>query len=89
MNREEAISKTVVSRVVSSIILDGDSTFWEGGHLLSPKIDVLRGLPNPPPERDLKWGVHETSRMNGPVELKHIICQKLGVRNYRGFILKL
>ncbi len=41
MNHEEAPSKTVVSGVVSSIILDGDSTFWEGEHLLSPKIDVM------------------------------------------------
>jgi hypothetical protein len=50
MDHEQAFGKTIVSRVVSSVVLNGDSTFWEGEHLLSPKIDVMRGLPNPPPK---------------------------------------
>jgi len=54
MDHEQAFSKTIVSRVVSSVVLNGDSTFWEGEHLLSPKIDVVRGLPNPPPEGAFK-----------------------------------
>ena len=50
MDHEEALSKTIVSRVVFSIILNGDSTFGEREHLLSPKINVMGGFPNPPPE---------------------------------------
>ncbi len=50
MDHEQAFSKAIVSRVVSSVVLNGDSTFGEGEHLLSPKIDAMGGLPNPPPE---------------------------------------
>jgi len=69
MNREESPSKTVMSWVVSSIMLDGDSTFWENGHLLSPKIVVMGGLPYPPPKVLWKGG-EEMRRMNGPGKLK-------------------
>jgi hypothetical protein len=50
MNHKQAISKTIVSRVVSSIVMNGDSTFWEREHLLSQKINVMGGFPDPPPE---------------------------------------
>jgi len=54
MDHEQAFSKTIVSRVVSSVVLNSDSTFWGGDHLLSPKNNAMGGFPNPPPEGALK-----------------------------------
>jgi hypothetical protein len=50
MDHEQAFHKTIVSWVVRSMMLDGNSTLLDGNHLLSSKIDVMEGLPNPPSE---------------------------------------
>ena len=64
MDHEQAFSKTIVSRVVSPVILNSDSTFWGREHLLSPKNNAMGGFPNPPPEGALKER-RKYMKMNG------------------------
>ena len=56
IDREEALNKKIVPRVVFSITLNGNKTFLEWKHFPSLKIEVVGGLPNPPPEGNKKGG---------------------------------
>ena len=77
MDHEQASCKTIVSMVVSSIVLKGDSAFWGGEQLLSPKIEVVGGLPNPPPEGALKEKLHEKSGINRLILAKAYCMPKI------------
>ena len=87
MDRKQTFSKTIVSRVISSIVLKSDRAFWGGEQLLSPKIEIMVGgsLIHPPKvlrTRMRELGIHSQDLP------KHIICQKLRVRNYRDLTLR-
>ncbi len=91
MDREQAFSKTIVSKVVFPIVLNGNGTSFGGDHdrLLFSKFDVVGGLPNPPQKVLLVQGGQNGNERNQALDFKEAYYMpNLIIRNYIDFILR-